>query len=1277
MLIRFHFRKKISALALILGLLAACSQPAGSGSTGFNLVLDPTSVTVAAGNSTTVQLRVESKGGFSGKVSLAVAGQTGVTVSPTEVQAPGGPYTLTLAVGDSVAPGRYNLNLVGTSGSLTTKAAFTLVVTNATPDFDLALSSVNLSADPRGSAGTTLTVTPSGGFAGTLTLSLVDTSDAPAVGFTLLPTSMDVRGIVQQPLSIQVAGDVGPGTYPLRLKVTGGGVTHYADLTVTVRGLELALASTELYAPQGQTAAATLLVSAVGVSGDLTLALTSADGGPAPAGLTLQPTSVAVPGGPYALSLSVDASVATGSYDLLLKGTLDNLERSVAFTLTVQPPPEFSTSVSPDALTVEVGSSNTLYLELSFQTDFSGDISFALESADGSAAPVGLSLNPTAISMAASSGDTNYVSLTLAVADTMEPGSYALRVRTSSSNTTQYASFTLTVPVPPDFALSLDPKIADVVAGGTTTVQLDAVPHNGFAGVVQLSLVDSSNGAAPTGITLAPTSVDLSSGSVNQTLTLQVDEGVAVDRYHLQVVGRGGDTTQTANLSLAVQDFGLSFSTTSPSLVADQGGSATTSLTVQVSQPDTNSTFPGPVTLELATQDGSPLPAGLTLSPASVDVSSGHANVDLVVTASTSTPPGSYALIVIGRAGGTARAAAFNLNVRGFDLALGASELAFWTGGSGDLSLTITPGGGFDDTVSLSLEAQDGSAAPAGLTLSPSSVSVSSTTTVTLSVAADASVAAGVYPLRLEAVSGSIVRYANFTLKVEDFDLALDTSSLVVWQNDDSGLGITITPLGGFMGTVNLYLAPQVGAADPAGISLDPSELNVNGGVTQTVNVAAADTASPGSFSMQLEARAYLGGIARSRTVPLTLEVKGFLIELSESNYFEARGGSASGQLTLTSYGLNDTVALALLDTSSATAPAGITLAPTSIAASDGASTHTITLNTDASVVSYGHTYGLELVAAWGSLEKHLAVNLTVYRLTEYWVPRDSGTDYDLWDVAYGDVNGSGLFVAVGGGQLSLNGSSYGVAATSTDGASWFLTEDISRNPLLGIGYGGETFVAVGRACEIVTYDGTSWTKRADPDALCSADLNDVAHSGTRFVAVGNSGTILWSNDGTSWSSATSGVSSDLYAITYGNNMFVAVGASGTILTSTDGISWESQSSGVASDIRGVAYGDGAFVAVGDGGTVLTSGNGINWTATSLGSSDDATSVTYGYDWDDEGIFVVTTAATNTGIYTSDNDGANWSAQSSGGLGNDLENSAYGSHKFVLVGQLGTLATSP
>ena len=45
-----------------------------------------------------------------------------------------------------------------------------------------------------------------------------------------------------------------------------------------------------------------------------------------------------------------------------------------------------------------------------------------------------------------------------------------------------------------------------------------------------------------------------------------------------------------------------------------------------------------------------------------------------------------------------------------------------------------------------------------------------------------------------------------------------------------------------------------------------------------------------------------------------------------------------------------------------------------------------------------------------------------------------------------------------------------------------------------------------------------------------------------KFVAVGSSGTILTSTDGTTWTSRTSGTSEHLMGITYGNSTYVAVG---------------------------------------------------------------------------------------------------------------------------------------
>ena len=113
------------------------------------------------------------------------------------------------------------------------------------------------------------------------------------------------------------------------------------------------------------------------------------------------------------------------------------------------------------------------------------------------------------------------------------------------------------------------------------------------------------------------------------------------------------------------------------------------------------------------------------------------------------------------------------------------------------------------------------------------------------------------------------------------------------------------------------------------------------------------------------------------------------------------------------------------------------------------------------------------------------------------------------------------------------------------------------------------------------------------------------------FVTVGDSGTILTSPDGTSWTERTSGTSDSLYGVTYGNGLFVTVGDFGIIHTSPDGLSWTKRRTVTSDYLQGVTYGNGLFVSVGDSGTILTSSDGTTWTSRTSGTSNSLYGVTY------------------------------------------------------------------
>ena len=109
--------------------------------------------------------------------------------------------------------------------------------------------------------------------------------------------------------------------------------------------------------------------------------------------------------------------------------------------------------------------------------------------------------------------------------------------------------------------------------------------------------------------------------------------------------------------------------------------------------------------------------------------------------------------------------------------------------------------------------------------------------------------------------------------------------------------------------------------------------------------------------------------------------------------------------------------------------------------------------------------------------------------------------------------------------------------------------------------------------------------------------VTELNRNALKFMAVGDSGTVLTSSDGKSWTIRDSGTSQSLYSITIRDNdvSYLAVGNLGKVLTSSDGIAWISKSSGTTQNLREVTYSNSNFVAVGGYGTIITSTDGNNW----------------------------------------------------------------------------------
>ena len=203
-------------------------------------------------------------------------------------------------------------------------------------------------------------------------------------------------------------------------------------------------------------------------------------------------------------------------------------------------------------------------------------------------------------------------------------------------------------------------------------------------------------------------------------------------------------------------------------------------------------------------------------------------------------------------------------------------------------------------------------------------------------------------------------------------------------------------------------------------------------------------------------------------------------------------------------------------------------------------------------------------------------------------------------------------------------------------------------------------FVAVGDSGTIlISSDGASWTPRTSPNPQ---NLNQVFCADNTIVAVGNSGSIQISSDnGNSWTESSVPEVSNLYQVTHGNDTFVVVGGSGLIYTSSDnGSSWDSRTSSTSNQLNAVTYANGTFVAVGASGTIRTSSdNGNSWTSRD-NDSDTINDITYG-----NGTFVA--VGNNGSIQTSSDNGSSFDDESTGS--DDFKKIIFKNNTFVTVGE--------
>jgi len=318
------------------------SPPNGvSTSPDFTVAVSPGMQAITVGGAGTYSAVLTGVNGFTGTVSLNVAGlpsgATG-TFSPAIV-AGSGTSILSVATSQSTAAGTYQLTVTGTGGSAGHSATATLVV-NSPPDFSIAVSPNSQAVVVGTGVVYTATLTAANGFMGPVALTVGGLPTGTAGTFSP-PT---ITGSGNATLSITTSGSTPPGAYQFTVTATSNGLVHSATTTFIVNaapdfGVTISPTSQTILAGTGVNYGAAIS----GLNGFTGAVTFSVAGLPTGAGGTFSPTTITGTG-TATLSIMTTGSAQSGTYQLTVTGSSGALVHSANATLVINGQPTATTT---------------------------------------------------------------------------------------------------------------------------------------------------------------------------------------------------------------------------------------------------------------------------------------------------------------------------------------------------------------------------------------------------------------------------------------------------------------------------------------------------------------------------------------------------------------------------------------------------------------------------------------------------------------------------------------------------------------------------------------------------------------------------------------------------------------------------------------------------------------------------------------------------------------------------------------------------------------------
>jgi hypothetical protein len=293
-----------------------------------------------------------------------------------------------------------------------------------------------------------------------------------------------------------------------------------------------------------------------------------------------------------------------------------------------------------------------------------------------------------------------------------------------------------------------------------------------------------------------------------------------------------------------------------------------------------------------------------------------------------------------------------------FAVAVTPSSVTVNPGNTASYTVNVTKLGSFAGTVTLTAE---GLPAGATATFTPNPADTSSSLAVTTT-----GVAPGSYPFTIRGTqtAGTLTHTTSATLVVAtpDYSLSASPATRSVVVGNSTTYTVTVTPIAGFTGTVNLAASGL-----PAGASASFNPASTTGG-NSTLTVTTTTATTTGTYTVTI-AGTSTGGPSHSTTVGLTVQAAApdFNLSASPTTRTINRGTSTTYAVTVNRLnGFSPTVSLSVTGLPSRTS------ASFSPNPATGSSTLTVTTNRRTSV----GTYTLTVTATGGGLSRTVKVTL-------------------------------------------------------------------------------------------------------------------------------------------------------------------------------------------------------------------------------------------------------------------------------------------------------------